>query len=239
MSNTKKRIAKEINLKEIFLVIKRRVWVLVVTIVLTTLLGFVYGVTNTTTLLYQSSTRIIVGADAELMKTLQVIIRDSTILEKVIEKLDLNRSPELLANQITVQSLDESKVVSISVVDSDPKQAAVIANTTAEVFKNEIPIIMGFSDVKNLSPAKINLNPINEERNKATIIGLVFGFFAGLGLVFLLDSMDDTVKSERDIEDYLDLPVIGQISKMNKKNIQIQSHQHIEFNQRGDIVAPK
>jgi len=239
MSNAKKGIAKEINLKEIFSVIKKRLWVLVVTIILTTLLGFVYGVTNTTTLLYQSSTRIIIGADAELMKTLQVIIRDSTILGKVVKQLDLKQSPESLSKQINVESLDSSKVVSINVVDTDPYRAAEIANSTAEVFKNEIPKILDFKDVRLLSLAKVNIEPINEPSNKTAIVGLIFGLFAGLGLIFLLDSMDDTVKSERDVEEYLDLPVIGQISKMNKKNIKKQSHHQLDFKQRGDSFALK
>lgn len=239
MNTPAKKIAKEINLKEILLVIKKRSWVLIAVTVIAAISGIVYGANTTTTLFYQSSTRVIIGADADLMKTLQVIIRDSTILEKVIEKLDINRSPEALANQITVEPLDESKVVSINVVNTDPKQAAVIANTTAEVFKTEIPKILGFNDVKILSPAKVNPQPINEESNKAAIIGLVFGLFAGLGLVFLLDSMDDTVKSEREVEEYLNLPVIGQISKMNKKNIQKQSHNQFDFNQRGDSIALK
>lgn len=239
MNTPAKKIAKEINLKEILLVIKKRLWVLIVVTIIAAISGFAYGANKTTTLLYQSSTRVIIGADAELMKTLQVIIKDSTVLGKVVEKLKLNRSPESLANQINVESLDDSKVVSISVIDTDPNLATEIANTTAEVFKNEIPKILGFNDVKILSSAKVNPQPINEDSNKAAIIGLIFGLFAGLGLVFLLDSMDDTVKSERDVEEYLDLPVIGQISKMNKKNIQKQSHHQFDFKQGGGSVAVK
>jgi capsular polysaccharide biosynthesis protein len=239
MNSPTKKIAKEINLKEIFFVIKKRLWILIFITVLATLAGFAYGETKTTTLLYQSSTRLIIGADSELMKTLQVIIKDSTVLEKVVGKLKLNRSSEALANQINVESLDSSKVVSINVIDTDPKRAADIANTTAEVFKNEIPNILGFNDVRILSPAKVHTNPINEEGNKAVNISLLFGIFAGIGLVFLLDSMDDTVKSEKDVEEYLSLPVLGRISKMNKKNIQKQIHQQIDMNTRGETIAPK
>ena len=102
------------------------------------LLGFVYSQISTT-LLYQSSSRIIINADAEDRKTLQVIMKDSTIMEKVVERLKLDRSPEALAGQITVQSIDDSQVVSIGVIDTDPTMAANIANTTAKVFKEEIP----------------------------------------------------------------------------------------------------
>ena len=77
-------------------------------------------------------------------------------MEKVVQDLNLDRSPETLAGQITVQSIDASQVVSISVVDTDPKMAANIANTTAKVFKEEILNIVGFNNVQLLSDAKID-----------------------------------------------------------------------------------
>ena len=68
--------------------------------------------------MYQTSSRIIINADAEYRKTLQVIMKDSTIMEKVVQNLNLDRSPEALAGQISVQSIDASQVVSIGVIDT-------------------------------------------------------------------------------------------------------------------------
>lgn len=236
MSNTKKGIAKEINIKEIFSVIKKRLWIIAIITALASIAGYLYGEKDIT-LLYQSSARIIIGKEAD-MNTLQVILKDPVVLEKVVEKLDLNRSPESLANQINVGILDSSKVVNISVIDTDPNRAAEIANTTAEEFKKEITRLLDFSDMEIFSPAKVNLSPINEEESKSGIIGLVFGLFAGIGFVFFLDSLDDTIRSKKDVEDILDLPVLGRISKMSKKNIQKQSIHPIEI-PRGDSVVPK
>lgn len=236
MSNTKKGIAKEINLKEIFSVIKNRLWIIAIITALSSFVGYLYGEKDIT-LLYQSSARIIIGKEAD-MNTLQVILKDPVVLEKVVEKLDLNRSPESLANQISVGIIDSSKVVKISVIDTDPNRAADIANTTAEEFKTEITRLLNFNDMEIFSPAKSNPAPINEEENRSGIIGLIFGIFAGIGFVFFLDSLDDTIRSKKDVEDYLDLPVLGRISKMNKKNIQKQSTHQIDI-PRGDTGVPK
>jgi capsular polysaccharide biosynthesis protein len=236
MNNSKKGIPKEINIKEIFLVIKKRLWIIAIITALASIAGYLYGEKDIT-LLYQSSARIIIGKDAD-MNTLQVILKDPVVLEKVVEKLDLNRSPESLANQISVGILDDSKVVSISVIDTNPNRAAEIANTTAEEFKIEITRLLDFSDIEIFSPAKTNPSPINEEESKSGIIGLVFGLFAGIGFVFFLDSLDDTVRSQKDVEDYLSLPVVGRISKMTKKNIKKQSIHPIDF-PRGDTGVPK
>ena len=50
-----------------------------------------------------------------------------------------------------------------------------------------------------------------------TIIAFVLGLIAAIGLVFLLDSLDQTIKTNGDIEDYLDITVLGTVSNMNKK----------------------
>lgn len=231
MNNSKKAMAKEINLKEIFFVLKKRLWIVAIITILATIAGYVYS-GQSTTLLYQSSARIIIGADSD-MKTLQVIMKDPVVLEKVVEELELDRSPEALANQISVEIMDDSKVVNIKVIDTNPQLAADIANTTAEEFKSEITNLLNFNDIRIFSPAKVHPSPINANGNNTVIIGLVFGLIAGIGFVYFMDSLDDSVKSQKDVEEYLDIPVLGKISKMNKKNIKKQILHPIEID-RGD-----
>ena len=226
------QIAKEINLKELIAVIKKRFWIAAVVTVLFTLVAGVYS-TFSANPLYQSSSRIIIKAGAEDRTTLQVIMKDPTIMEKVVQDLNLKRPPEALAGQITVQSINTSQVVSISVIDSDPTLAASIANTTAKVFKEEIPNIIGFKDVQLLSEAKVVPFPINDSGNRMIMIGFIIGIVAGIGLVFLLESLDDSVKSEDDVEEFLGVPVLGKISKMNKRNLKKKNHRKQEVKLRG------
>jgi capsular polysaccharide biosynthesis protein len=238
MNNLPKRKAKDINLKELYLVIKRRLWLIVVITVITTVLGAYYSY-STNTPLYQSSSRIIIEAAPESRNTLEVIIKDSTVLDKVVKELGLPQSAEALAGQITVASVDNSQVVSISVTDTDPDRAAKIANTTAKVFKEEIPTIMDFKDVRFLSDAKVNPWPINQSQNKLIIIALLAGLVIGIGLVFLLDSLDDTLRLDREVEEMLGLPVLGRVSKMNKKNLKRKYVKQFELELRGETIGSK
>ncbi|AGK52646.1 YveK family protein [Bacillus sp. 1NLA3E] len=235
---SQKQVAKEINLKELYHVIKGRFWIVILITLLATSAGAIYS-TFFTTPLYQSSTKIIIDADAEYRKTLQVIIKDSTVLEKVVKELGIERSSEALAGQITVASIDNSQVVSISVVDSDPNQAAKIANTTAKVFKDEIPNIIDFNKVTILSDAKVFPFPINENQNRTIMISFVLGLIIGIGLVLLLDSLDDSIKSEYEVEELLGLPVIGTVSKMNNKNVKKKNNSYSELEIRGETIGLK
>ncbi|WML45832.1 Wzz/FepE/Etk N-terminal domain-containing protein [Neobacillus sp. PS3-40] len=218
MKGIEKIKAKEINLKELYAVIKKRMWVVIIMVVITTLLGAFYSY-STNIPMYQASSRIIIGADPEFRNTLQVIIKDTTVLEKVVESLKLKTSPEALSGQINVASIDNSQVVSISVTDTDPDRAAKIANTTATVFKNEIPNIVSFNNVRLLSDAKVNSWPINQNQKKIILVSLIIGLVIGIGLVFLLDSLDDSIRSTQDVEKILGLTLLGRVPSVNKKNL--------------------
>ncbi|WP_430786444.1 YveK family protein [Virgibacillus flavescens] len=228
----------EINLKEYYSLIKKRLWIVVLITIITTAAGYFYSHYNNT-LLYQTSTRIIIGSESGDMKTLMVMIKDPIIMEGVKEKLQIPRSAESIAAGIVVEVIDDSRVVKISVTDQDPELAVDIANSTAEVFKSEIAKILNFNDVQLLSGAKENPVPINETQNKTTIIALVFGVIAGIGLIFLLDSLDGTVKRERELEGILGVPVIGVISNMNKKKVIGQKIQMPVAESRSDPVDIK
>jgi capsular polysaccharide biosynthesis protein len=237
-NNIEKRRAKEINLKDLFQVLKRRFWIIFIFTVLGGIAGVFMNQTSTTPL-YLTSSRIIIGADAESQKTLQVIIRDSTILDKVINKLGLDRSAEALAGQITVASVDNSQVVSISVVDSDPVLAAKIADTTAQVFRDEVPNIVGQDYVRLLSNAKINSIPINQENSNKVFLALIAGIVVGIGLAFFVESLDDKIRSEREIESLFGVPVLGRVSKMNIKNIKKKNNSQLAIKVRGETIGFK
>jgi capsular polysaccharide biosynthesis protein len=238
MNNLKRKKAKDINLKELYYVIKKRLWMVVVITLITTTLGAYHSI-STNTPLYQSSSRIIISTGPEERNTLQVIIKDSTVLDKVVKELGLPQSPEALASQITVASIDNSQVVSIGVTDTNPYRAAKIATTTAKVFKEEIPNIMDFKDVRLLSDAKVNPWPINQSPNKMIIISLIVGLVIGIGLVFLLDSLDDTLRTDREVEEMVGLPVLGRVSKMNKKNLKKKYKKQAGLELRGETIGYK
>ncbi|RST72540.1 capsular biosynthesis protein [Siminovitchia acidinfaciens] len=240
MNQLENRTVKEINLKDLYRVIKRRLWLVALIATLATTAGWFYSNLNKTAPIYQASSNIIIDADPAYKNTLQVIIKDITVIEKVIQELGIENSPETLAGQINVESIEDSQVVKISVTDTDPERAANIANTTARIFKGQIPKVMEFKSVSVLSEAKVNPFPINENNQNKIILGaMIIGIMIGIGLIFLIDSLDDSIKSEHDIESILGIPVLGSISKINKKNVTKRKIKSEKLELRGESIGLK
>ncbi|MFP3123354.1 Wzz/FepE/Etk N-terminal domain-containing protein [Ectobacillus funiculus] len=211
---------KEINLKNLFVVIRRRLWIIVVLTIVSAAIGGAYSIFLKTPL-YSSSARMLILADENEMITLKAMINEPAVLEKVAAKLQANRPASALSGQITVENVLGSQIIKITVVDSDPALAVKIANTTMNVFKQEAAKILDFKNVDILTEAKPQEYPvpININHQQSIMTFLLAGLVVSIGIVFLLDSLDDAVKSERAIEKVLEIPVLGSISKMNKKNI--------------------
>jgi capsular polysaccharide biosynthesis protein len=213
-------MAKEINLKDFLKVMKARLWLIIVMTVLATLAGYLYSTFFKPTPLFASSTRLVVGATKDTdMSTLKVLMKDSTVLEKVSKELQYTRSPGMLATEITAGDIDSSQVVSISVIDPDPRMAAQIANLTASTFKSEAANILNYRNIRLLAEAKENPTPINPSNNHKIIYSAIFGLVVGIGLAFFLNSLDDSMRSEKELEKILEAPVLGSVSKMKKKNM--------------------
>jgi capsular polysaccharide biosynthesis protein len=158
-----------------------------------------------------------VQTNLQLINTYNVIIKSPAILEKVIQQLDLDMSSDQLNANVTVGSEQDSQVVNISVQDEDPKQAAEIANTIATVFQKEIAAIMNVDNVSILSKADLGIDPspIKPKPVLNIAIAIVVGLITGVGLAFLLEYLDNTIKNEQDIEKHLGLPVLGAITRID------------------------
>ncbi|MFF2857068.1 YveK family protein [Peribacillus sp. NPDC058002] len=220
-----------ISITDIFKTLKKR-WKLIM--LLTLIAALISGTISyfLLTPVYQSSTQILVNqkqsenqldstqirSNIDMINTYSVIIKSPAILEKVIAKLELDQSVEQLSEKITINSQENSQVFSLTVQDSNPSQAVEIANTISETFQKEIKDIMNVDNVSVLAKAEIKENPTPVKPNPVLniVIAVVVGLMAGVGLAFLLEYMDNTIKDEDDIERLLELPILGSIQKITQ-----------------------
>lgn len=227
-----------ISLYDIFKVLKKRIVLILSITIISTLAAAIISF-YVLTPIYQASTQILVNqktseqqnqiqttdiqTNLQLINTYNVIIKSPVILSKVIEILDLNTTPSALSNQITVSNANNSQVVNISVQDEQAYLAVDIANTVAQVFQEKIKELMNVDNVNILSPAELPENPSPVKPNKMLnmAIALVIGLMVGVGLAFLLEYLDTTIKTEQDVEELLGLPILGFVSKITDTNSEV------------------
>jgi len=242
-----------ISLRELFETLRKRLWLIVL---ITALATVVSGVVSyfLLTPIYQASTQILVNqakseqqmynvgeiqTNVQLINTYSVIIKSPTILEKVKGELQLDQTLDELNEQIQVSSEKDSQVFSVTVQDPDPAMAAKIANKTAEVFKNEIVKIMNIDNVTILSKAEVKEHqaPVKPKPLLNMAIAFVVGLMAGVGLAFLLEYLDNTIKTEEDVERHLGLPVLGAVSLITAEGDQKKKHESALPQTRGETIG--
>ncbi|MEM4998250.1 YveK family protein [Priestia megaterium] len=217
-----------ISLRELFAVLRKRLWLIVlITIIAATVSAVISFFVLTP--VYESKTQILVNqakndqqlysnqtvqTNVQLINTYNDIITSPAILDKVVKELKLDKSAADLSDQIQVTSAQDSQVAQIVVQDTSGKRAADIANTTASVFQKEVPKLMNVDNVKVLSKAALgeNPSPVKPQPLLNVAIAIVVGLMVGVGLSFLLEYLDNTLKTEQDIENILELPVMGVIT---------------------------
>lgn len=223
-----------ISLKELFETLRKRLSLI---LVLTFTAALVSAIVSffLITPVYQVSTQILVNrstvgenfntnevqTNIQLINTYSGIITSPRILDIVSDEMDGKYTTADLKNKVTVQSQDNSQILTVVVEDPDPKEAVAIANKVGNVFQKEVKKIMNVDNVNILTPAEVTdtISPVKPKPLLNIAIALVVGLMAGVGLAFLLEYLDNTLKTEQDVEKYLDLPVLGVITTFNGKSV--------------------
>ncbi|MBY0196845.1 capsular biosynthesis protein [Priestia megaterium] len=223
---------ERMGLLDFLQVLRKRLWLIaLITIIAATISAIISFFVLTP--VYQANTQILVNqakseqqlynagavqTNVQLISTYNDIIKSPAILDKVIEKLKLESTAKSLSGQIQVTSSENSQVAQITVQDTNPKRATEIANTTASVFQKEVPKIMNMNidNVSILSKADVaaSKSPVKPQPILNIAIALVIGLMLGIGLSFLLEYLDNTINTEQDIENFLELPVMGVITNI-------------------------
>lgn len=195
--------------------------------------------------IYESSTQILInksGKDInydynsvmtnfQYVNTYSDMIYTPVVMEKVINELDLKVNYEELINQVKVTNNKESQVITITVENSNYSTAVKIANQVAKVFKSNVDETLELNNVTILSPAVENGKavPIKPQPTLIIIVALIAGIIVGVGLAFLLEVMDNTITSERDIKEFLNIPVLGVVSDIQPKDLRVSTFANKEL----------
>lgn len=216
----------EIDLREIFQILMKHIkWIIIIPVIFA-IIGALISIYIINPV-YESSTSIIVRqnknsneainiTDVNLSKSLVYtyaeMAKSDTVLENTRIKLELN---ELNKNSISVSPVKDTQILKVTVQNTNPQLAMDIANTLVEKFTDEIIRITQTDNVAVIDYAKLPEDPIKPNKLLNTVIAGVLGGMCIVAVIFIREYLDNTLKTEKDIEKYLGISIIGTIPNFN------------------------
>jgi capsular exopolysaccharide synthesis family protein len=153
-----------------------------------------------------------------LTNTYAELVERQPVLSRVIESLGLSLSERQLADRISVSAVRNTQLLRIEVEDASPEQAALIANTTAQVFIADNANALGNAGtVLVAEAAQAPLDPVKPNIPLNTILAFILGLMVVCGLAVVLEYLDDTVKVSEDTDQVFGLPTLGVVRKLKLK----------------------
>ncbi|MFT8872027.1 MAG: Wzz/FepE/Etk N-terminal domain-containing protein [Sporolactobacillus sp.] len=166
-----------------------------------------------------------VQTNVQLVNTYSVIIDNPAVLNQVIGKLHLKLTADQLGKLLKVSTEQNSQVFTLTAETDNPALSVRIVNNVAIAFRAQVQKVMNVDNVSILSPANVSasLNPVKPKPLINLAVAFVVGLMIAVGLAFLLDYLDNTLKTENDLEQVLGLPVLGTISAIKGNH---EKHTH-------------
>lgn len=219
--------SKEVNFEELLEIIIKKWWL----IVLMTLIGFgsaYFYTVKYITPIYEAKTVLYIGqesgglgsidvslgqlnANSQLLVDYKQIASTRLVINEVIKNLRLNMSYDEFQSNILVESILDSRLFTVGFRNQDPQVAKLVSDELAKQLTVAVLQIVGVENIRILDQALMPQVPVSPNKLLNSIIGGLLGFFIALFIVVFMFLVNDTIRSEDDIENLIGISVLGDI----------------------------
>lgn len=230
----------EIDLLELLMVMKKHLAAILLAGIVGLVIMFAYT-SFLVTPLYSASSMMYVMPDnsnsmnSSTLSDMQVgqqltsdyssMIKSRSFMEDVIKKLNLPIDYQQLLEKVEVTNPTSSRILQVTVNDPNPQTAADIANEMASVAESKLKEITGMQAIKIYEEAAVPDRPSSPSLKKNCALGLLAGIVLAMAVVTILYLLDDTIKTEDDIEKYLGMTTLA-VLPYNGRKQQRQAQKH-------------
>lgn len=151
------------------------------------------------------------SASQMLTNDVATLLQSDRVMTDAADQLGL---PNLRGYDITVTSESTTRVITLQVTSSDAQGSANVANALADCVSNVAQEVMNVESVNVIDEAPTPEAPSGPNRMLYVAVAAMAGLFAAVAIVVLMDVIDTRVRSAEDVEELLELPVIGRIPEM-------------------------
>ena len=224
---------ESIDLRDFVDAIKKR-WQLIVSITLI----FTIAVTIISFFVikpkYESNTLLFVGKDTDtqtqnqqtnandiqmyqkLLKTYSTVITTEDLISKAMNDANLDVSSETVLGGLTVTPQTDTQILEIKYVGTDKEQSKDIVEAVTNEFINKSSELVADPNVKVIQEPKVPDSPISPNKKLNISIAFLLGLIVGVGGAVLLEMLDTTFKTKKQLEEIVGLPVLGVIPDTEK-----------------------
>ena len=214
-----------ISISEIFEALKKR-WILIVsiTLVATLISGILsFFVIKPT---YEASTKVFVGKEEsslegyntndiqmyqKLLQTYAETIKTNEVIQAAINNTNADLSVKDVKDSLTVTPIADTQILQIKYKNNDPEVAKSILENITNEFVILAKELVPNGNVRVIEAVQLPENPVAPNKKMNIAIAFLLGLMVSVGLVFLLEYLDNTFKTKENLERELNIPVLGLI----------------------------
>ena len=151
---------------------------------------------------------------------------------------EFNLTAEQLSQKLEIRTTEKSQVINLSVQDESYTKAAGIVNAVSQTFIRELPSLMRVDNVTFLTPADPTAvpEPSNGGFMMNIVISFVLSLMAALGIILLMETLNGTLRTEKEAEFDLGLPVIATIGTIRKRDLGKETNGKTKVKDRKSVV---
>lgn len=231
---------EEINLRDLLSYFKKHLILFIVVVLFVVSAGTIYSVfilkpeykSQATVILSSDKSKNTVqseiNANKNLIDTYTEVVKSHRVLDRVKSEMQIEDTYEQLVKKVTVASLKDTEIISISVVDLDKNHSYSLANRIADTFTDEIGQIYNDKSVNVLDRAVEPQKPYNVDIVKQEAIYAAAGIVLATAVIFLMFYFDRTIKTTEQIEQLFKLPIYGKVRKLETEKQKQQRKKRAE-----------
>ena len=230
MEEIKNTNEKTVDIMQLVRVVWAKWYIVVVAGILAAAICFVYSSFFITPLYKANSTMLVdlrnsvhddlsfekVNVAEKYVSTLAYVMKTNTVLEPVIEELNLNETVSSLASKITVSTMSDTLLIKVSIQHPNPKKAVeiikAIGKTAPEIINQRITA--GY--ITEIEAPSVSSSPVSPDITKNTLVGGAAGAFLAAAVIIALAVLNNRVMSVADLQNAVDLPLLGVIPALKK-----------------------
>ena len=156
-----------------------------------------------------------ISSSRQLVMTYAEILKARTFLTTISDELDNKYTVNELRSMITMDALNETEILSITVKGNDADDVYRIAKNIVKYAPDELIRVVEAGSVKVLDDASETKAPISPNIRRNTFIGVFIGLVLGAFIVIVLELFDTRIKSGDEISQRYKEPLLGEIPSLS------------------------